>query len=43
MNYEDFDDTYEVKLVEEWKNQCVISLGKAYEPSLKIMKIALSL
>ena len=42
VKYEGFDDTYEVKLVEEWKNQCVIVLGKADEPSLKRMKITQS-
>ena len=42
LKYEGFDDNYEVKLVEEWKNQCVIILGKADELSLKIMKIILS-
>ena len=42
VKYEGFDDNYEVKLVEEWKNQCVIILGKADELSLKIMKIILS-
>ena len=37
VKYEDFDDTYdiEVRLVEEWKNQCVIVLGKADEPNLE--------
>ena len=28
VKYKGFDDTYEVKLVEKWKNQCVIILGK---------------
>ena len=37
-----FDDTYEIKLLEEWKNQGVIILGKADEPSLKRIKITLS-
>ena len=39
---ESFDDTCEVKLVEEWKNQCAIILGKTDEPSLKRMKITVS-
>ena len=41
VKYKGFDDTYEVKLMEEWKNQCLIILGKADEPSLQRMKITL--
>ena len=26
VKYKDFDDIYEVKLLEEWKNQCAIIL-----------------
>ena len=42
VKYESFDDAYEVKLVEKWKNQCVIILGKADQPILKRMEITLS-
>ena len=39
VKYKNFDEVYEVKLVEEWKKQCAIILGKANQKSLKRLKI----
>ena len=34
-----FEDIYDAKLIEEWKNQCANILGKDDEKKLQIMKI----
>ena len=39
VQYKGFDDIYDVKLIEEWKNQCANILGKDDEKKLQIMKI----
>ena len=39
VKYKGFDEVYETKLVEEWKNQCTIILAKANQKSLKRLKI----
>ena len=39
VKYKGIDEVYEVKLVEEWKKQCVIILGKANQKSLETLKM----
>ena len=43
VKYKDFDEVYEVKLVEELKKQCAIILGKANQNSLKRLEYIHSL
>ena len=42
VKYKDFDDIYEVMLVEGWRDLFAIILGEADEKNLKIMKITCS-
>ena len=39
VSYEGYEDTYEVKLVQEWNSGCVVIKGKADGPSLKKIKV----
>ena len=39
VKYKGIDEVFEVKLVEEWKKQCAIILGKANQENLKRLKI----
>ena len=42
VKHKDFDDIYEVMLVEGWRDLFAIILGEADEKNLKIMKITWS-
>ena len=39
VKYKGIDEVFEVKLVEEWKKQCAIILGKANQENLKRLKM----